>query len=60
MTPERKRELDQQNGRLTVPEMQEGYHFCREWDFLCIGPKDKEFEACICTLKWYKPDKGNS
>lgn len=35
--------------RLTQAEIEEGWHFCPEWDGLLIHPNDKETEACTCA-----------
>ena len=33
---------------LNADEIQEGWHFCPEWDFLLIAPGMVEAEACVC------------
>ena len=33
---------------LTLDEVEDGWHFCKEWDFLLIHPLDPEYEVCIC------------
>lgn len=48
------------DARLTPDELQHGYHFCNDWDGLLIGPEDKEFECCTCTLRRYKEPDASS
>ena len=39
--------------RLTADEVKQGWHFCREWDGLLIGPGMKnEWECCSCDIKY--------
>lgn len=38
------------NEKLTNTELSEGWHFCREWDYLLIGPGMSEIEVCCCIL----------
>jgi len=33
---------------LTPAEQAEGWHFCREWDGLLVGPGMEELEPCTC------------
>lgn len=35
---------------LTQEELDQGYHFCPDWDFLLVGPEDEDAQACTC--KW--------
>lgn len=52
MTNERYNQLMWEGkGELTEEEKAEGWHFCREWDGLLIGPGDDEREACSCLPK---------
>ena len=37
-----------ENAELTKEELQEGWHWCPEWDFLLVGPDMKEWEVCLC------------
>lgn len=53
MTETRWRELmDNQELKLTGDEMQEGWHWCPEWDDLLVGPETGEWgddpTFCIC------------
>lgn len=48
MTPERYAELDLKNARLTQEEVNEGWHFCPDWDFMLVNKKDPESEECYC------------
>ena len=36
--------------RLTAEEIQEGWHWCPDWDYLLISPKCPEGESCTCKL----------
>jgi hypothetical protein len=49
MTPERRRHLENSWDNVTDEEFQQGYHFCKEWDFMLVGPEDAEAQCCICT-----------
>ena len=51
MTIHRAIELEMQGSRLTTEEVQAGYHFCPDWDYMVIGPEDTEFEYCNCELR---------
>lgn len=33
---------------LTQREIEDGWHFCPEWDMLLIGPGCRELEVCVC------------
>ncbi|MBB3227049.1 hypothetical protein FHW69_001650 [Luteibacter sp. Sphag1AF] len=35
-------------GDLTEAEMKEGWHWCRDWDGLLVGPGMFETSACTC------------
>lgn len=49
MTHERWVELMENDTiRLTPEEIEEGWHFCWDWDGLLIHPGDDEFELCHC------------
>lgn len=49
MTPERRRQLDDDfDLKLTQEELDQGYHFCCEWDGLLIHKDDPESECCLC------------
>ena len=42
-------EGDNLNGpHLTQEEIQEGWHFCWDWDGLLVGPGMGEIESCTC------------
>lgn len=34
--------------RLTTDELRAGWHWCREWDYLLVGPGMPELVACSC------------
>jgi hypothetical protein len=36
---------------LTEEEMEFGWHFCSDWDFLLISPDMKEHEFCNCERR---------
>ncbi len=40
--------MDNLELKLTKAEIAEGWHFCPEWDFLLIHPKDTEYKFCLC------------
>ena len=40
--------FDNIEAELTQEELDQGWHFCTEWDFLLIGPEMKEMECCNC------------
>lgn len=49
MTEKRYFELqDDPEGLLTVEEVNAGWHFCPDWDFLLIHDTDPEAESCAC------------
>lgn len=56
MTRQRFKELwENPEADLTLDEIRAGYHFCAEWDGLCVGPMDPEFDCCTCfTLEQRK------
>ena len=53
MTQERYHSFNQLNlpSKLTEAEIEEGWHFCPDWDGLLIGPKTPEFDNCTCGLR---------
>jgi hypothetical protein len=44
---------------LTPEELQEGWHWCEEWDGLLIHPDDAEFRSCACSWmdKYRTPER---
>lgn len=49
MTPERLQELrDDETGELTAEELEAGWHWCAEFDFMLVGPESDEMRACRC------------
>lgn len=52
MTEERYRTLEYGESVLTYEELNEGWHFCPDWDFLLI--QDGQSEPCCC-----EPYNGN-
>lgn len=49
MNKDRKRELETNpDASLTKEELEEGWHFCWDWDFMLIHDSWKEAEACTC------------
>lgn len=61
VTPERRRELEcgPDPQRLTPEEIEAGYHFCPDWDFMVVGPIDLESMCCTCN-KGVKHDTSSS
>jgi hypothetical protein len=52
MTNERYKELwENYEAPLTQEEINEGWHFCVEWDGLLIGPGMDEMDFCKCLEK---------
>lgn len=49
MTDERWKELMRAEDDLTEEEIQEGWHFCWEWDGLLVGPGMDEMDSCLCA-----------
>jgi len=48
MSKKRYAQLMDNRSSLYGIEIEKGWHFCPEWDFLLVGPKMKEFECCLC------------
>ncbi len=50
MEKERYKELSEDKyAYLTSSEVDQGWHFCRDWDFMLVGPEMKpELETCTC------------
>lgn len=49
MTPDRYNSLMRDDSlKLTPEEINEGWHFCSEWDCLLVGPGMGELEPCRC------------
>lgn len=36
---------------LTNDQLESGYHFCNDWDFMVIHISDPEYASCAC---WYR------
>jgi len=36
------------DAKLTKEEMEEGWHWCCEFDYLLVGPGMQEMEYCLC------------
>jgi hypothetical protein len=52
MTPERRRYLEgHDDAELTEAEMEEGYHWCADWDYDLVGPGTVEERCCTCHAK---------
>ena len=45
------------DAKITLDELQQGWHFCYDWDEMLIHPNDPEFECCTCRLKPYRENK---
>jgi len=50
MTDERYNTLMRDEGELTQEEIDEGWHFCIEFDGLLIGPDWEERKFCHCIF----------
>lgn len=51
MTDERYNQLTRNYSlKLTQEELEEGWHFCREYDELLIGPGMEEQACCLCPF----------
>jgi hypothetical protein len=37
--------------QLTEEEIEEGWHFCYNWDGLLVGPEMEEMDCCTCFKK---------
>lgn len=51
MTPERYKELQITDAKLTQQEINEGWHFCLEWDDMLCHPDMPEAKICGCEVK---------
>jgi len=52
MTPQRAYELEvNPKARLTQIELDQGWHFCADWDFMLVGPDTPEWECCTCIIR---------
>lgn len=40
--------MEKQHLLLSAEEISEGWHFCREWDGLLVGPGMPELGCCSC------------
>lgn len=49
MTEERYWELEYKGGVLTKEELDEGWHFCLDWDGLLISPQEIKMGLCSCN-----------
>lgn len=48
MTRERFFEIEFKNSPITKEELEEGWHFCSDWDGMLVGPNTPESEVCLC------------
>ena len=48
MNLERLKYLDLNGGNLTELEINQGWHFCPDWDYALIHPYDFEYDYCNC------------
>jgi len=51
MTEQRYREVEVDNKPLTKEELEDGWHFCPEWDYMLIHPSFDAADACLCHPK---------
>lgn len=59
MTRERLIELEFKNAKLTEQEIQNGWHFCPDWDYMVIGPESPEIKCCLCGTNTKHKYNGN-
>ena len=52
MDRDRYAKLDKEGRGISMKELQEGWHFCEDWDGLLVGPGMPEMECCHCSLHW--------
>ena len=59
MTKERYNQLDSGQGSLTYEELNEGWHFCPDWDFMLVreGEVDGVHVSEPCCCEPYKGEK---
>lgn len=58
MTPKRLFELETAQSNLSKEELDLGFHFCPDWDYMVVGPNDPESHACGCNIGSRKDMKG--
>ena len=51
MSDTRWRELMREETELTDDEIEEGWHFCWDWDGLLIHPDMPESQSCNCVAR---------
>jgi hypothetical protein len=56
MTPRRWDEIHYGVDALTPEEIALGWHFCRDWDGLLVGPGTPELDSCHCGLPTAPPE----
>jgi hypothetical protein len=44
--------LMNEKAELTKEEIEDGWHFCCEWDALLIHPSWEESKVCTCLKDW--------
>lgn len=54
MTEKRYNQLMRSNNPLTDAEIEEGWHFCNEFDGLLVGPHMSELNFCSCLDPHHK------
>ena len=58
---DRERYIRIQDGaeNLTPEEVEDGWHFCPDWDDMLIHPDDDEFQCCPCSWmeKYRTPER---
>lgn len=48
MDKQRYNDIVNERSELTTEEVEQGWHYCLEWDFRLIGPGMREMQACEC------------
>lgn len=58
MDDKRYKELDESGQGLTQEEMDQGWHWCGNWDDMLVGPGTEEASCCHCDIdgmnRWKK------
>jgi len=50
MTEERWYDVEYNQANLTQKEINQGWHFCQDWDGMLVGPGMPEFDSCLCCI----------
>ena len=50
MNTKRYIEIDNAGTGLTKEELEQGWHFCNDWDGMLVGPGCDEADCCTCGI----------